>query len=397
MIPLLEGIRVLDFTTVVLGPFATQMLGDFGAEVIKIENLAGDIFRTVRPGRSADMGAGFINLNRNKRSLSINLKSTEGAAIIRELLKTADVLVHNMRDDTAERLGLSYHSVKDVNPEILYCSSAGYGQQGPYADEPAYDDIIQAASGIADMTKDAEGNPRYFPTILCDKISALYLANSILGGLVRRAKTGKGCKLEAPMFESMVSFLLTEQLAGQSFKPPLGDFGYERLSSPNRKPFRTQDGFISILPYSTQHWEAFLRLAEHGDETTLALVKDPVLRSKNIDSLYGIIAEITPSRSTAQWLAALREIDVPCSPINRLQDLLAHPQLAETEFFQEYTHPTEGALLGARSPINAEGLDQLSDSPAPQIGQDTLDIVRSLGIDDATLRTLSAKNILKAC
>ena len=257
MLPLLQGIRVLDFTTIVLGPYATQTLGDLGADVIKIEPLQGDLFRTVRPGRSRSMGAGFMGFNRNKRSLAIDLKRPQSRAVLARLVSGADAVVHNMRPKAAEPLGLDYEQLSRIKPDLVYAFAAGYDQGGPNANEPAYDDIVQAAAGVAALNANAQGEPRYLATILCDKVGGLHLAIAVATGLAHRARTGKGCCIEAPMFESTVAFLMSEQLGGETFVPALGSTGYDRLAAPNRKPYRTQDGFMAILPYNGTHWTAF--------------------------------------------------------------------------------------------------------------------------------------------
>ena len=260
MLTLLNGIRVLDLTTVVLGPYATQILADFGADVIKVEPPAGDVFRSVRPGRSEQLGAGFLNTNRNKRSIAIDLRSDAGRRAFETLARQADVVVHNMRPKSARKLGVDFESLKAVNDRIIYCFAAGFGHVGEKADEPAYDDTIQAASGLAYLNAGAQGEPRFLPTIIADKVGGLHLALAVLAALASPDRGRKAICIEAPMFESMVSFLLVEQLAGRTFEPPLGGIGYDRLKSPYRKPFRTRDGFISIIPYTALQWTRFLGL-----------------------------------------------------------------------------------------------------------------------------------------
>ena len=299
MLPLLQGIRVLDFTTIVLGPYATQTLGDLGADVVKIEPLQGDLFRTVRPGRSRSMGAGFMGFNRNKRSLAIDLKRPESRAVLARLVAGADAVVHNMRPKAAEPLGLAYEQLARIKPDLVYAFAAGYDQSGPNANEPAYDDIIQAAAGVAALNANAQGEPRYLSTILCDKVGGLHLAIAVATGLAHRARTGKGCCIEAPMFESTVAFLMSEQLGGETFVPALGPTGYDRLAAPNRKPYRTQDGFMAILPYNGTHWAAFFEIIGRAEFAHSPQVQDPVLRSQSVDSLYAIIAEVAPTRTTA--------------------------------------------------------------------------------------------------
>ena len=367
MYNLLQGARVLDLTTVVLGPFATQYLGDLGADVIKVEPPSGDIFRHVSPARSDSMGAGFLNLNRNKRSVALDLKSPADQERFRALLDGADVLVHNMRAAAAERLGLDPESLRTSHPELVYCTAPGFGRGGRNARQPAYDDIIQAASGLADLNGGTDGAPRFVPAVLCDKVGGMHLAMAVLAGLVHRLQTGRGCHIEAPMFEGMVSFMMAEQLAGETFVPPRGSIGYERLMSPNRRPFTTRDGHIAILPYSGKHWAGFLGLIGRQDLVSASWVQDPAKRSERIDELYSVIAEEMPSRSTAEWLADLEALDIPCTKINALDDLLRDGHLDDVGLFFEIEHPSEGALRAIRSPFWIDGAEQHPDAPAPPL------------------------------
>ena len=393
MFSLLNGIKVLDLTTIVLGPYATQFLGDFGADVIKVENITGDLFRTVRPGRSAEMGAGFINCNRNKKAIALDLKSEGGQEILQKLIAEADVVVHNMRTATAERLGIDYPAVKKINDKIVYCFAPGYGQSGAYAHKPAYDDIIQAESGIAYLNRTSDGQPRFIPTIICDKVGGMHLAMSVLAGVVHRLKHNEGTCIEAPMFEGMVSFLMTEQLAGETFVPPLGGTGYERLNSPYRKPFPTANGYISILPYSTRHWQRFFRLIGREDMTEHATVTDPVKRSENVGSLYKIVSEATPARTTEDWVTVLTEIDVPFAPVNNIDGLLHDPHLSSIRFFNEYEHPSEGRLRQPGKPFNVDG-EVTDDLPPPLPGQHTVSILEALGYSHDAIDELQKKNII---
>jgi crotonobetainyl-CoA:carnitine CoA-transferase CaiB-like acyl-CoA transferase len=398
MLPLLNGVRILDFTSIVLGPYATQTLGDLGAEVIKIEPLQGDLFRTVRPGRSRSMGAGFMGFNRNKRSLAIDLKHPEARGVIERLVAGADAVVHNMRSSSADALGIGYAHLARVNPALVYAFAAGYDQGGPNADEPAYDDIIQAASGVAALNANARGEPRYLSTILCDKVGGLHLAIAIATGLAHRARTGQGCCIEAPMFESTVAFLMSEQLGGESFVPALGPTGYDRLSAPNRRPFATADGYMAILPYTTAHWTSFFELIDRPEQAHAPQVQDPVLRSQSVDALYGMIAEVAPTRSTAQWLEALRARDIPCARVNSIDELLDDPHLVATRFFQEFDHPTEGRLRAPRPPFrwHGAGASSAPDRPVPRPGADTRTILAEAGYDDAAIDALIAASVVCA-
>jgi len=375
MYEMLKGLRVLDLTAIVLGPYATQIIGDFGAEVLKIEQPSGDLFRTVRPGRSGNMGAGYLNLNKNKKSVVLDLKSAEDKEAFFKLVTTADVVVHNMRPSAAKKLGIDFEALKAYKPNLVYCTAAGYGQDGPKANEPAYDDIIQASSGIASLNANERGEPRFLPTIICDKVGGLHLAIAILGGIAYQARTGKGCQIEAPMFETMVSFLMVEQMAGMSFEPPLGGIGYDRLLSPFRRPFETQDSYVAVLPYNGKHWAAFLRYAEREELADAEWVQDPIERSEKIGKLYEVVAEVMPTRTTAVWLEILRGLDIPCAPINDLTDLFDDPHIQEVGLFQSFNHPTEGQLKTCRSPFRVNGVPEQSDGLAPNVGEQSKEVL----------------------
>lgn len=375
MYDLLQGLRVLDLTAIVLGPYATQIIGDFGAEVIKIEPPSGDLFRSVRPGRSPDMGAGYLNLNKNKKSVIIDLKSEEGKADFYKLVETADVVVHNMRPAAAEKLKIDFKTLKALKPDLIYCTAAGYGQEGRNRNEPAYDDIIQASSGIAHLNANEKKEPRFLPTIICDKVGGLHLALAILGGVAHQARTGRGCMIEAPMYESMVSFLMVEQMSGQSFDPPLGGTGYERLMSPYRRPFKTKDSFVTVLPYNGTHWRAFLTFAGREDLANADWVQDSVRRSENVGKLYEVVADVMPSRTTGDWLENLNRLDIPCAPIAELGELFHEPHLKDVDFFRPMDHPTEGKLVTCRSPFRIDGVAEIDDTPAPGIGEHNSEIL----------------------
>lgn len=367
MYDLLKGVRVLDLTSVVLGPFATQYLGDFGADVIKVEPPGGDIFRHVQPSRSRGMGAGHLAFNRNKRAIGLNLKQPEDRARLTALLEAADVLVHNMRPAAAKRLGLDPESLREAYPRLVYCVSTGYGSRGRFADRPAYDDIIQAASGIAHLNADSSGNPRFLPTILCDKIGGLHLAMAVLAGVVRQTKTGKGCVVEAPMFEGLVSFLLAEHLAGERFRPAKGSMGYNRIISEHRRPYATRDGYVAVLPYDGRHWMRFLEAIGRHELARADWVQDAAQRSERVGELYAVIARVMPERTTADWISLLHDLDIPCTAVNSLDDLLSDAHLADVGLFQDIEHPSEGSLRAIRTPFWVEGAEDLPDDPAPDL------------------------------
>lgn len=386
----LAGIRVLDLTSVVFGPYATQMLGDMGADIIKIESPEGDVMRAAAPARHPGMGAVYLNSNRNKRSIVLDLKQPVAHAALLKLVATADVFVHSMRPQAMMKLGLDYETLKPANPQIVHCSAWGYGSGGPYADKPAYDDIIQAMSGAADLTR-RQGlttEPAYIPSILADKTAGLHVAIALLAAIVHKIRTGRGQSVEVPMFESLASFMLVEHLAGAVFEPQEGPMGYQRLLAPHRKPYRTADGYITVLPYTTKQWRSFFTLAGRLEMLEDPRVKDAGLRSRVIGELYQMVAEIMPSRTSADWLAALEQADIPAMPVNSLEDVLADPHLAETGFFREYDHPSEGRIRTPASPL------RFSDSPAsirtgaPRLGEDSRAVLAEAGFSDAEISAL---------
>ena len=392
MLDLLDRPRVLDFTSVVLGPYATQILGDLGADVIKIEPLAGDIFRAAGPGHSAEMGAGHLNLNRNKRSLAIDLRDPGARGAIDRLVAGADLVIHNMRPASAERLGIGFERLKTINPRIAYAFAAGFGSEGRDADEPAYDDVIQARSGLAAINADAGGEPRFLKTIAADKVAGLHLAIAALGALAKRDRTGEAVCVEAPMFESVVSFLFTEQLAGRTFDPPLGGAGYHRLMSPNRRPHRTKDGFIAIMPYSTRHWQRFFQLAGRPEMADDPRVTDAATRSRNVDALYAMIGEACPARTTAEWLEALAERDIPCAAVQSLDEVLEDPHLSSVAMFPSLEHPSEGAIRGVRSPFRTG--EASTDALAPRLGEHSREVLREAGLSETEVDALVTNGVV---
>ncbi len=395
MFDLLKGLKVIDLSTIALGPYATQLLGDLGADVIKVESPEGDVFRAVRPGRRDDLGVAFLNYNRNKRSLAIDLKQPEGRAILKRLAGSADVFVHNMRASSAAKLGASYKVLAEANPKIVYCYSPGFGERGSSRDDPAYDDIIQARSGLAAINADTSGKPKFVRTIACDKIVGLHLALAVVSGVVRQQRTGRGVCIEVPMLESMASFLLTEHLAGHTLIPAEGTLGYDRLMTANRKPHRTKDGYAVILPYSTKHWIRFFEICGLPDWATAEKVVNPVQRSIHIDELYGKISELAVTRTTKEWLSALSAQDIPCSDVSSLEDLMSDPHLVEAELFNRISDPRIGELLEVRSPFQVDGeINGSSNRVAPGLSEHTEEILRDLGYAEAAIKQIRQNSVI---
>lgn len=389
MYQLLHGITIVDLTTIVAGPFATSMLGDLGATIIKVEAPGGDGFRDTVPSRSNGMGAPFMNINRNKQSIGLNLKHPAGHAALVRLVTEADVLVHNMRPKAVAALDIGPQSLRKVNPDLIYCTAIGYGSDGPYGDRPAYDDVVQAEAGWAHLLSDDQGTPRLAPTIVADKIAALYVTQAILAALVARKSGQPAPIVEVPMFEALASFTLAEHLSGRLFDPPIGPVGYNRLTTPHRRPHRTSDGYLVALPYTTRHWQAFFRLVGRDELAEAEWVVDPAERARNAGKLYQLLGEITPSRSTQQWLDALATIDVPASRVNSLDDVIDDRHLSEIGFFERVEHPTEGAITSVRHPVRYDG-PVSDDLPTPRLGSDTWRVLADIGFDEDELADLLA-------
>ena len=364
----LAGIKIIDLSTVIAGPFATQILAEMGATVIKVESPAGDIMRAPGPARTTGMGAAFLNCNRGKTSVVLDLKQPGDRAALSEMLQDADVLVHNMRTQAAARLGLTYDQLRGAHPGLVYCAIVGFGQDGPYRDRPAYDDIVQAACGWASLQQRTGGEPRYAPTIVADKTTSLYTVGAINAALFHKARTGEGQAIEVPMFESMIAFLAAEHLAGCSFEPPIGESGYSRLLSPHRRPYQTQDGYIGVMPYNGAHWRAFFTAAGRGDWAAEEALGSDTARAAMIGTLYERLSICLRERSSADWLKLLGELDIPCSLVNRIEDLLEDPHLQATGFFERVEHPTEGTLIQVRPPVRFSATPCETGTPAPRLG-----------------------------
>jgi len=383
----LDGIRVVELTSVVLGPYACQMLGDLGAEVIKIEPLGGDTNRNLGPYTKTDnMRSMYLGCNRNKRSVALDLKSEQGKAAALEIIATADVMIHNFRPGAMQRLGLDYERVKQVNPEVVYCATYGYSKKGPYGDKGALDDSIQAASGIAMLQSQVEGDPRYLPTVIADKTTAMNVVQAVLAALFHKERSGEGQEIEVPMFETMVSFVMTEHLWGQSFDPPLAPAGYVRLMAKHRRPYRAKDGlYLALLPYWDNHWKTFCELSGHpeliSDERFLNMGK----RLENINESYRITGEIVGERSREEWIDLLGETNVPMMIVNSLDDLIADPQLQASGFWHEADHPTEGRLRLTGSPLNFSKTPTSIRSLPPHLGEHSVEVLLEVGLSQETI------------
>ncbi len=386
----LQGIKVIEMTSVVLGPWACQMLGDMGADVVKIEQPRGDSNRTLGAAANPGMGALYLTCNRNKRGIVLDLKQPAARAALLAMVKTADVLMHNNRPQVMTKLGLDYADLKQVNPHIIYCGAYGYSKKGPYGSFGALDDSIQAVSGIAMLNKLVLGEPRYLPTIVADKTTAITAVYAILAALFHRERTGEGQEIEVPMFETMTSFVMAEHLWGMVFEPPKGPPGYVRLMSQHRKPYPTKDSYIAILPYLDAHWEKFCRLTGHPELIDDPRFKTLANRVRNIDATYSKTSEIMATRTTAEWLKVFDKSGVPVIVVNTLEELITDPHLTATGFWQFQEHPTEGRLRMASFPVNFSASPAAITRPAPRLGEHTVEVLREAGLSDKEIGQLTA-------
>lgn len=384
---ILQGVRVLDLTTVVFGPFATQILADLGADVIKVEPPEGDAFRySGKSARSKAMSPGHMNLNRGKRSIALDLKVDADCETMRDLIRFADIFIHNVRADAIERLGFGPEAARAINPDLIYIHCVGFGSGGPYAGLQAYDDVIQAASGAATLAGrvDGGGGARYLPSLIADKVAGLYGAQAALAAYTHRLRTGQGQFVEVPMFEAFSQFLLLEHLAGLTFDPPNASACYFRQIDPDRQPFPTKDGYVSIVPYALDSWDRVFEVL--GDTAFLMSpdFADPASRFRNQARLYRRAAELTPAKTSGEWSALFNAARIPCMPVRDIAQILEDPHLQAVSFFKRRLHPSEGAYFQMNYPVRFEGAPPaLRD--APMVGEHGEEVRRELDALKTTL------------
>ena len=386
----LKGVRVLDLTINVLGPLATMILGDMGADVVKIETPDGDPNRQNGPARHVNMAAMFLNLNRNKRSITLNLKRPEAREALLRLVDTADVFIHSMRPAAAQRLGIDYEEIARRNPRIVYGYGCGYMPGGPRANDPAFDDVVQGEAGIADLMLRSVGQARYLPTVIVDKFCGYALASAVGMALFAREKTGQGQLVRVPMLETIVAFNLQEHLWGGAFDPPLGSgVGYVRLLSEHRRPYETSDGHICVLAVNDEQWRRLLPTIGRPElvaDERFATVEG---RTTNINHVYGVVSDQMKNQTTAEWQRLLDAIDIPNGTMARFEDMLSDAYLNETGFFHRYQHPSEGPLLTTSVPTQFSATPGGIHQPPPRLGEHNHDVFAAMGYSAAQIAELT--------
>ena len=385
----LDGVRVLDLTTVVMGPYATQILADFGADVIKVEPPDGDVMRYAWPFRSPGMGHIFLNANRNKRSIVLDLKQPPAREACLALARRADVLVYNIRPQAMARLRLSYEEVRQENPRIIYVGCFGYSQRGPYAAKAAYDDLIQGAAGLPWLLqKQGAETPRYAPIIVADRSVGQQVASAVSAALYRREKSGTGQRVDVPMFEHLLQIVLGEHLGGYTFDPQEGEAGYARMLAPDRRPYATRDGYVCALIYNDKQWKAFFEVLGKPEMIREEKYSSQEARSRNYAEAYAFVAEQMKLRTTGEWIEALERADIPVQRMNSLADVVADPHLAATGFFRTVEHPTEGRIRSMAVPSEWSESAPTYRRHAPRLGEHTREVLREAGLADEKISFL---------
>lgn len=380
-----EGIRVIDLTTVLMGPLAARMLADHGADVIRLEGIGGEAFLSTPPSHHPGMNWMALNVHRNKRSVALDLKHPDGAAAAADLVAGADVLLTNMRASALARLGLDAETLCARHPGLVHCTANGFGSAGPYAGRAAYDDAIQAASGYADLIGRVQGRPGYSPTVVADKVCALHVTQAVMAALFYRERSGRGQAIEVPMFETMVAFNLAEHHGGAIYEPPLGDIGYVRALSPFRRPYPCADGWACLMPYTDANWRdffAFVGRPELAEDPRFARHTD---RIANSTALYGLLDEFAPSRTVAEWLAFCQAHSIPAAAVMDLAHAHEDPHLQAVDLLPVVDHPTEGPYRAVRDSIAYSETPTRLRRHAPNCGQHTREVLAELGWDEARI------------
>lgn len=385
----LSGVRVLDLTSVIMGPFATHILADLGADVIKIESPEGDSLRNYEPLRNPGMAGNILNLHRNKRSVTLDLKRAECRSALNRLIETADVFVHSLRPGVVSRLGYGYDQVRAIKPDIVYCGAYGFGEKGPYRDKPAYDDLIQAGSGVAALFATVHGEPAYVPTVICDKLAGQAIAYAVLAALLQRQRGGGGQAIEVPMLETTIEFNLAEHMCGFAFEPPLGKPGFTRMLTRSRIPYRTSDGYACILPYSDKNWDDFYDFTGRTEFKHDPRFRKLATRVRNIGILYDMVQEEARKRSTHQWVSFCDRVGIPCMPVMSLEDLPEDPHVKTVGLFTVEEHPSEGPYRCVNRPVSYGSSRFRVRRHAPRLGEHTAEVLAEAGLSAVEIERLT--------
>lgn len=385
----LAGIRIVDLTSAVVGPYATQVLADYGADVIKVEEQSGDVIRWISGrSRTPGMSGKFMHMNRNKRSVSLDLKQSEGRDALLRLVDTADVFLHNMRPAAIGRLHLDAPALHARNPRLLYCGVVGFGTGGRYAGRPAYDSILQGGTALASLIKGADDEPRYVPYVVIDRTAGLMVTHALLAALFSRERDDAGRIIEVPMFESYAALLLSEHLYGHSFEPPTGPLGDRRLLDVNARPVRTRDGHVCITTNTDAQVQTMFAVLGRPDLASDPRFATSLARIDHISEFFSLRGQLLAQRDTEEIIALLQEHDIPCMQCHTLESLVVDPHLHDVGLIESAEHPTQGTIRQLRTTVSMSGFEPSTRLPAPHVGQHTAEVLAELGYPAAKITEL---------